>query len=257
MLALTNNALGRQACLNAGIDEHSFRVIGDDMIIDQRALSEYVRLIEGLGGVINHSKTLTSDRCAEFAGRVITAKRCMNKTVKYKDMSDNSFMQIVSDLGDQAKHLLRPRQRHQYEEFKYVPGIAVDGPYSQNSFGIPFHLRYAWYLEQVKSQDEPIPEKDKLDSWQFAQEIYYFLSEEGRLADFELSVPYTFSDDFQSSLASNVAHKGDPRLRDGKTCLEALEAISSRETFMSFMTWIESEQAPIKPKKVIDRGMDR
>lgn len=243
MLGLTNNALGRQACLNVGISPDSFRVIGDDIIIDQRALSEYVRLIELCGGSINHSKTLTSDRCAEFAGRVITPQRCMNKTVKYKDMSDNSFMQIVSDLGDQAKHLLRPRQRHQYEEFKYVPGIVVDGPYSKNSFGIPLYLRYAWYLEQVQTQGEPIPEKDKMDSWQFAQEIYYFLSEEGRLEDFEYSVPFTFADDFQSSLASNVAHKGDPRLRDGKTCLEALEAISSPQTFMSFKHWIESEES--------------
>lgn len=243
MLGLTNNALGRQACLNAGIDERSFRVIGDDIIIDQRALSEYVRLIELFGGVINHSKTLTSDRCAEFAGRVITPNRCMNKTVKYKDMSDNSFMQIVSDLGDQAKHLLRPRQRDQYDEFKFVPGFVVDGPYPKNSFGIPFALRYAWYLSEVKTQDEPIPEKDKLDSWQFAQEIYYFLSEEGRLEDFEFSVPFTFADDFQSSLASNVAHNGDPRLRDGKTCLEALEAISSHESFMSFKHWIESERS--------------
>jgi hypothetical protein len=167
----------------------------------------------------------------------------MCKTVKYKDMSDNSFMQIVSDLGDQAKRLLRPRQRHQYEELKFVPGILVDGPYSQNSFGIPLTLRYAWYLEQVKTHDEPIPEKETMDSWAFAQEIYYLLSEENRLEDFEFSVPFTFSDDFQSSLASNVVHKGDPRLRDGKTCLEALEAITSRETFLSFKQWIESEQS--------------
>lgn len=258
MLALTNNALGRQACLNAGIDPHSFRVIGDDMIIDQRALSEYVRLIELFGGSINHSKTLTSDRCAEFAGRVILPNRCINKTVKYKDMSDNSFMQIVSDLGDQAKHLLRPRQRHQYEEFKFIPGIVVDGPYSQNSFGLPLSLRYAWYLSEVKTQDEPAPEKEKMDSWQFAQEIYYFLSEEGRLDEYELSVPYTFSDDFQSSLASFVAHKGDPRLRDGKTCLEALEAISSHETFLSFKQWIESEQSQfVRQHRNHQRSNDR
>lgn len=259
MLGLTNNACGIQACREAGIPLDSFRVIGDDIIMDSRALESYCNLVESFGGVINHSKTLTSSQCAEFAGRVITSDREMQKTVKYKDMSDNSFMQIVSDLGEQAKSLLRPRQRKQYEEFKFVPGIVVDGPYPKNSFGIPLELRYAWYLlESGLSQERVIPEKEKLDSWQFGQKIYYTLAEEGRLSDFEWSVPYTFSDDFQSSLASAVAHKGDPRLRNGKTCLEALEAISSPETFQSFRDWIASEQAKeIERSRALQRQNSR
>lgn len=244
MLALTNNALGRQACLEAGIPLDSFRVLGDDFIIDARAVDKYCSLVERLGGSINHSKTLTSDRCAEFAGRVITPQRVMNKTVKFKEMSDNSFMSLMAGLGDQAKSLLRPRQRKQYELFKFIPGIAVDGPYSQNSFGYPLNQRYAWYLDQVEAK-RVLPEKEYLDSWQFASEIYYFLSEEDRADEFELAIPFTFSDDFQSSLATAVAQKGDPRLTNGKTCLEALEEISSSPTFQSFKVWIESEVSKI------------
>lgn len=254
MLGLTNNALGRQACLEAGIRPDSFRVIGDDIIMDSRALEPYCRLVESFGGVINHSKTLTSSQCAEFAGRVITEHRSMNKTVKFKEMSDNSFMQIVSDLGDQAKSLLRPRQRRQYDEFKFVPGIIVDGPYPKNSFGIPLELRYAWYLiESGLSKERVVPDKEKYDSWQFASKIYYTLAEEGRLDEFEYSVPYTFADDFQSSLANAVVHKGDPRLRDGKTCLEVLEAISSPDTFMSWSMWIQHESSLESRKRYAER----
>lgn len=251
MLALTNNALGRQACREAGIPLDSFRVLGDDFIIDARAVDKYCSLVESFGGSINHSKTLTSDRCAEFAGRVITPQRVMNKTTKFKEMSDNSFMSLMSGLGDQAKSLLRPRQRKQYEEFKFIPGIAVQGPYSQNSFGYSLSDRYAWYLQQVEAR-RVLPEKEKMDSWQFASEIYYFLSEENRADEFELAIPFTFSDDFQSSLATAVAQKGDPRLTNGKTCLEALEEISSSPSFQSFLVWIESEVSKL-PKSELQK----
>lgn len=241
LLGLTNNALGHEACRRAGIALDSFRVIGDDFICDARALPHYVELVREFGGLINHSKTLTSDRCAEFAGRVITADRSMNKTVKYKDMSDNSFMSIMSQLGDQAKHLLKPRQRAMYDKFKFVPGVAVDGPYSKDSFSVPLVLRYTWYLMTGLADERVVPDLEQYDAWQFATQIYYVLSENGRLADFEYCVPYSISEEFHSSLAQAVVKNHDPRLKDGLTCLQALERTASAETFESFTAWIVHE----------------
>lgn len=241
MLGLTNNILGHEACLLANIQPDSFRVIGDDIIMDSRAMSHYCELVEGLGGKINHSKTITSDKLAEFAGRIILPKRDFPVKVKYKEPSDNSFLAIVTNLGDQAKGLLRPRQRKVYELFKFVPGVAVSGPYSKNSFGFPLVLRYTWYLIKSGLTTERVaPDKESLDSVQFGLKLYYTLSEKGRAGEFELSCPYTFSDDFQSSLAQLCRDKGNPMLKNGKTALQVLEEVSSSETFESFYSYIKS-----------------
>lgn len=239
ILGLTNNLLGEVACSKAGIPKDSFRVIGDDIILDVRAMSHYIELVEAFGGKINHQKSLTSSRCAEFAGRVILPDRSMNKTVKFKEVSDNSFMEIISSLGDQAKGLLRPRQRKQYDIFKYVPGIVVDGPFPKQSFGIPLELRYIWYLlHSGLCKERVVPDKDKYDSFQFGMKIYYTLAEKGRASEFELSVPLSFADDFQSSLASAVVKKGDPRLKNGKSLLQVLEEITSSERFQSLQDYM-------------------
>jgi hypothetical protein len=262
LLGLTNNLLGMQACREAQIPVDSFRVIGDDIIMDHRALSYYCKLVEGMGGKINRSKTLTSSCAAEFAGRVILPSRSMNKTVKYKDPSDNSFMEIVSNLGDQAKGLLRPRQRKQYDKFKFVPGIVVDGPYPKNSFGIPLEIRYTWYLlHSGLAKERVVPDKEQYNSWQFASKIYYTLAEQGRGSEFEYSVPYLLADDFQSSLASAVVKQGDPRLKNGKTCLEVLEEISRPETWMSLQDYMASLEEEQKRQRASARsrssGLDR
>jgi hypothetical protein len=253
LLGLTNNLIGRHACFLAGIPQDSFRVIGDDIIMDSRALQYYCRLIEAFGGKINHTKTLTSSCVAEFAGRVILPTRSMNKTVKYKEVSDNSFMEIVSSLGDQAKGLLRPRQRSQYDKFKFVPGYVVDGPYPKNSFGIPLTIRYAWYLMASGLAKERVtPDKEVLDSWQFSTKIYYTLAERGRGKEFFDSVPFRFADDFQSSLASAVVKKGNPLLKNGKTCLEVLEETSSAKRWQSlqgYMAQLKKEEAVKEDRK--------
>jgi hypothetical protein len=240
LLGLTNNALGEVACQIAGIPKNSFRVIGDDIIMDTKALGAYKMLVESIGGQVNDLKTLTSSRAAEFAGRVITPSRIMHKKVKYKEMSDNSFMSICSQLGEQSKSLLRPRQRKAFETFKYVPGVAIDGPWQKDSFGEPLYHRLAWYYDQVES-DRVEPDKEQYDSWQFASKIYYTLAEQGKLGDWIYSIPYFLADDFQSQLASQVVHNNNPMLKNGKTALQALEGISSREEFQSYSTWIAHE----------------
>jgi hypothetical protein len=142
--------MARDAAYRAGLSpEDTYRVIGDDIVMDERILDMYVSNVEAMGGLINHSKTLTSDRVAEFAGRIIFPNRVCRKTYKFRDPGDNSFIEYVSDLGLQAVGLLRARQRRMWDEFKYIPGIAVDGPWSQNSYGEPLDKRLGWALTEV------------------------------------------------------------------------------------------------------------
>lgn len=247
MLGLTNNALGRIACKQANIPLDSFRVIGDDIIMDARANQYYEKLVEHFGGSINHSKTLTSNRCAEFAGKVITASRIMSKRVKFRGLSDDNFLQIVSDLGDQAKSLLRPRQRRQYELFKFVPGVVVPGPYPQNSFGIPLGVRYNWYRNYSQlNKEREVPDKETLNGVEFALTLYYGLQEldpEHSNEKFLFVCPDAIREDFQSSLVSAiVVAVKDPRKMDDPTpLLKILERTSRREDFMTLQQSIYDE----------------
>lgn len=121
----------------------------------------YVKLVHRLGGEVNHSKTITSDRCAEFAGRVILPERVCLKTYKFKDPSDVNFMSYMSDLGPQASSMLRPKQLKVWNEFKYVPGVAFDGPWSTDSFGLPLVDRVSWSLTKTTLFDET-PDSDPI-----------------------------------------------------------------------------------------------
>nr|QIS87960.1 MAG: RNA-dependent RNA polymerase [Smith virus] len=252
LLGLTNNLLGALACREAGIPEDRFRVIGDDMIMDTRAMPHYVHLVERMGGQINREKTVESDRLAEFAGRVITASQVMLKRVKYKEVSDNSFMALVSRLGDQAKSLLKPRQRTVWNEFRFVPGVVVEGPYSGNSYGIPLEYRYDWYLQYSNLSREKLkPDEVKLTPDQFCSQVWFTLRQMFKdeplssVRDrFDSVVPLSLKEDFQSSLANAVIPKSrDPRLgAEGEVLLRVLEGISRDKDFTSFRTYISMLQ---------------
>lgn len=259
LLGLTNNLLGQLACRKASIPDDSFRVIGDDIIMDSRAFKHYALLVEQMGGEINRSKTIESDKLAEFAGRIITSDQVMLKRVKYKEVSDNSFMALMSHLGDQAKSLLRPRQRAVWETFKYVPGVAVDGPYSDNSFGIPLEYRYEWYLKYSNLSKEKLkPDEDKLGPDQFCNQVWFTLrcvfkdEDLSSVRDrFDSVVPLSLKDDFQSSLANAIVNKSrDPRLgAEGETLLQVLEGISRHKeytTFVDYISMLQEERQEIR-----------
>lgn len=250
LMGLTNNLCGMIACYKSGIPVDSFRVIGDDMIIDHRALDEYNGLITRcFGGEINHQKTLTSDKVAEFAGRVITPGRVYLKKVSYTDPSDQNFLAIMAQLGPQARSLLRPRQRQAFDEVRFVPGVAVEGPWLKDSYGEPFRDRYLWYLESSLSQERPEPDRmdhtveDELLAWQ---------SSGHTIAEAETKLPWPMDDSYlETQVPVNRKKLGDPRLVDGMSTLEVIEnhiQSDSWESYSEFKSRMASSGTP-KPKE--------
>lgn len=244
LLSLTNATLARSACRMAGIDENAFRVIGDDIIIDNRASRFYADLVAQIGGEVNLSKTLTSDRVAEFAGRIIFPDRVLRKTYRFRDAGDNGFMSYVSDLGPQASGLLRPRQRRAWEAFKYVPGIALDGPWSQDSFGVPLEARLGWALTSsgLLFEAEDLPDADV--STVENTLLYTALVNEGSASlrsDGSPVLPSPRSVDYLSTLVDDSPRLdgGDPRYTDlrGKTLLEHLEDAMRSPHYVPFEVW--------------------
>lgn len=205
------------------------RVLGDDIIMRAEIAPYYEEVIKSMGGEINHSKTLTSDKVAEFAGRVIVPDHIFLKKIKYCEPSDTSFMDYMAQLGDQAKFFLQPRQRHAYEFFKYVPGILVPGPWNQDSLGEPLSTRYSWYLTEVEPALRRLEPDLALSDYQsILLKADLSLQEVGESAKEELVNPFAPEGYLPSEVQPSFKVGGDPRLTDGLTAERRLNtAISS------------------------------
>lgn len=247
LMGLTNNLCGMIACDRAGIPADSFRVIGDDMIIDHRALDEYNRLISDFfGGEINHSKTLTSDHVAEFAGRVITPERSYLKKISFTDPSDQNFLAIMSQLGPQARSLLRPRQRQAFDEVRFVPGILVEGPWLKDSYGEPLGTRYSWYQESSLSQEKPEPDRQEhtVEQEQLAWQLSGHTIEEA-----ETKLPFPMDESYlDSQVPDRGRYTGDPRLVDGKSTLEVVEDHIHSDSWVPYRSYKASNASRLSPK---------
>lgn len=213
------------------------RTIGDDAIMRTELAPTYEKLIRRIGGEVNKSKTLTSEKVAEFAGRVITPDAINLKKVRYMEPSDNSFLAMMAQLGPQAKWLLKPDQYKIWNRLKEVPGIIIPGPWTRDSYGLSIADRYAWYLENVQpildSADHDIDEI----TYGYALHKSVLSAETAELPiDPEHKVPWPMDESYLDSTVTNAFRShGDPRLTSGKTLREVLRPKVDRiEPFSSW-----------------------
>jgi hypothetical protein len=254
LLTLTNNCMALlsygMAVRDKQIDPKecpigdSFRVVGDDVLMRSELSPYYNEVVKAMGGEINHSKTLVSDRVAEFAGRVITPNQVFLKKIKYSEPSDSSFMSYMSQLGDQAKYFLKPKQRRAYNLFKEVPGIVVTGPWLQDSYGIPLQERYQWYLEEVEPALRRIePDLELQDYDMLCLKAILDTEVLGKTIDEKQVSPFMDEGYLPSQVTPSFRHGGDPRLTNGKTTLDVLYKHVESMDIMPFAKWREKEQA--------------
>jgi len=251
LLTLTNNAAAltayRCAVKEGAIDKSipwsdSFRIVGDDIVMRAPMEPHYTRIIEDLGGEINHSKTLKSDRVAEFAGRVITSNSSYLKAIKYSEPSDNSFMSYVAQLGDQAKYLLMPKQRQVYNLLKEVPGIVVPGPWMPDSYGIGLGPRYSWYLQEVEPVLKTVePDLDLTDYSMVLLKAQLSLAEAGQNEDKQFDEPLLDDGYLPSQVTPTFKVGGDPRLTNGKSLLDVLHKHVVAKDITPFDDWMRNQ----------------
>nr|QQM16291.1 putative replicase [Monsystermes virus] len=242
LLAYTNNALAAMSANDCGVKDPFWRVIGDDIVMRVEMFERYKERVQEFGGVINLQKTIVSNRLAEFGGRVIEPSGISVKRIKWPVLSDNTFIEVCSALGQQSVGMLRPRQRRAFSEYKYVPGYVVNGPWSQQSHGQPLDKRYFWYLEYSglcvpRIEPDKIPKLmgDKLGLYlgKFIKEVVPSAKVgPGEILGF---LPTKVPNDFQSLDAASIAPRsGDPRLTNGETTLEMTERVSKRHRKAKF-----------------------
>lgn len=260
LLTLTNNCMALlsygMAVRDKQIDPKecpigdSFRVVGDDVLMRSELSPYYNEVVKAMGGEINHSKTLVSDRVAEFAGRVITPNQVFLKKIKYSEPSDSSFMSYMTQLGDQAKYFLKPKQRRAYNLFKEVPGIVVTGPWMQDSYGVPLQERYQWYLEEVEPALRRIEPDLELQDYDMLC-LKAILDSEvlGKTIREEQVSPFMDEGYLPSQVTPSFRHGGDPRLTNGKTTLDVLYKHVESMDIMPFAKWREKEYTRLAPNE--------
>jgi len=95
-----------------------FYVVGDDVVIlDEQLATSYMRTLDQIGCPYSADKTLQSERIAEFAGKIITSKGVYPQ-MKWRELSDDNFLDLCRALGPRSRLLLRSRQRKVFDAVK-------------------------------------------------------------------------------------------------------------------------------------------
>jgi len=97
-----------------------FYVLGDDVIIlDDELYDKYISALDYLGCPFSPDKSLSSDELCEFAGKIITSK-CVHHTYKWREVSNDNFLDLVRNYGRKAVSLLSPIQRKVVDRVKHL-----------------------------------------------------------------------------------------------------------------------------------------
>lgn len=107
VLTLMNYLAGRQACLQAGLNDLPFRVVGDDMIMDSRAAEYYANIIASWSGKTNYEKMLTSSSHAEFCSHIITKGTIMSMKPHYIAGYHNVYINAQKTSVNKVVHVYR------------------------------------------------------------------------------------------------------------------------------------------------------
>lgn len=126
---------------------NDFFVLGDDVVIlNDNLYLRYVKFLQDVGVDHSPSKTLSSNIITEFGGKLILNDLIVPQ-FKWRVVSDNSFIDLMRNLGPKAVSLLRTRQRNIYEVVKTIPEFL--GGCGHNPNGIPLSERYKFYLDHL------------------------------------------------------------------------------------------------------------
>lgn len=130
--------------LNGFKHENAFFVLGDDVVIlDDALYLKYVTSLQQLGCPISDAKSINSRYLAEFAGKIIYPNQVVPQ-LKWRQFSDDSFVDCLRLLGMRGLRLLRPRQRKAVKAIWDIP--ETFGGLGFNPDGLPFADRYEKYL---------------------------------------------------------------------------------------------------------------
>lgn len=131
-----------------------FFVLGDDVVIlDENLSMLYKRALELiLECPMDPVKTISSSELTEFAGKIITPNRVIPQ-YKWRDISEDNFLDMIGAFGQSFERLLTRRQRAVYKRVgRLLPPYGVN-----HSFGDALPLERV--VEMTAEFEDLLPEK--------------------------------------------------------------------------------------------------
>lgn len=137
--------------LNDYSHDNAFFILGDDVVILNDTLAaKYIDCLKVIECPVSYSKTITSNVMAEFGGKLIFSDH-VEPQLKWRQISDENFIDIVKLLGMRSLRLLRPQQRKVVKLLWDIPDFV--GGIGFNPKGLPLEVRYEKYLT-LAAKDE-------------------------------------------------------------------------------------------------------
>jgi len=134
------------------VSDYEYGIVGDDFwTSSSRVAQAYVDYMNLIGVPVQNQKVLAAPSTGEFLGRIVTPDR-VYQGFKWKGRcSDESFVDLLRNLGPTALCLLRPRQRRLVEFIAELPE-----PYGLgwNPMGKTLEERLTPEVERIFSQEE-------------------------------------------------------------------------------------------------------
>lgn len=119
--SLAHHGLVRGLCLWLGVPFSEYVILGDDICIRNEKLAlEYKRTMESIGVPISTTKSVVSDKIAEFAGFTIL-KDSSFRAGKWREVTSESLLSFVTDPGYDYKLVVPPFWVPLIERMKTVP----------------------------------------------------------------------------------------------------------------------------------------
>jgi len=116
--------------LNGGRWNHDFFVVGDDVVILNDTLyHRYIDTLSLLGCPYSPTKSISSNKLAEFAGKIIIPNLVIPQ-LKWRKVSDDNFIDIARLLGPRIRSILSKRQNEVLNVFAHIPDFIH--PYGLN-----------------------------------------------------------------------------------------------------------------------------
>ena len=101
--------------LAGGHYDNQFFVVGDDVVIlDEDLNNKYRAVLDRMSCPWSPEKSISSFELSEFAGKVITADGVYPQ-LKWRNMSNDNFLDICRLLGKKSRCLLSPRQKKVFD----------------------------------------------------------------------------------------------------------------------------------------------
>jgi hypothetical protein len=99
---------------------HQFFVVGDDVVIlEDNLRDKYINMLDRMGCPWSEDKSLSSNRLAEFAGKIVTSSKVIPQ-LKWRRMSNDNFLDICRLLGSKSYCLLNKRQKAVFQSVAHL-----------------------------------------------------------------------------------------------------------------------------------------